>query len=196
MKEHSTVPPETASAHTPPPASVPPSNADNASPTLRPTPSALRPTLLRRAVQCCFALFLAWVGWNFYCFVLWATGKTAVYTPKPPSVEGFLPISELMAARRFFATGQWDFVHPAGLTLFLAIALMRGVVKRHHRHFQFPGALAAKIDNIARKRRGRLRGPRNAKGKAQARARKQRQGRQHPPGAGNMRYGFYSCGSH
>lgn len=124
MKELSPLPPETACAPERPRASVPSSNTVNASPTRRPGIYPLRPTPLRRGIQCCFALFLAWVGWNFYCYVLWATGKSAVYTPKPPSVEGFLPISELMAARRFFATGLWDSVHPAGLTLFLAIALM------------------------------------------------------------------------
>ena len=84
----------------------------------------ITPTLLRRGIQGAFAVFLAWVGYNFYLYVLWATGQSQTFTPKPPSVEGFLPISELMAARRLFETGQWDAVHPAGLTLFLAIALM------------------------------------------------------------------------
>ncbi len=88
------------------------------------TKNRLSPTLLRRCIQSAFAVFLAWVGWNFYLYVQWATGKTPIFTPKPPSVEGFLPISELMAARRLFVTGMWDTVHPAGLTLFLAIALM------------------------------------------------------------------------
>ena len=90
----------------------------------RPFKKLFRPALLRRAIQCGFAIFLAWVGWNFYLYVQWATGRSELYTPKPPSVEGFLPISELMAARRLLVTGLWDAVHPAGLTLFLAIALM------------------------------------------------------------------------
>ena len=84
----------------------------------------ISPTLLRRGIQAAFAVFLTWVAYNFYLYVQWATGKSQTFTPKPPSVEGFLPISELMAARRLFETGQWDAVHPAGLTLFLAIALM------------------------------------------------------------------------
>ena len=104
-------------------------DATTAGPAHTPSPtdkhnSRLGPTLLRRGVQGAFAIFLAWVGWNFYLYVQWATGQSEVFTPKPPSVEGFLPISELMAARRLFATGQWDAVHPAGLTLFLVIALM------------------------------------------------------------------------
>ncbi len=85
---------------------------------------SITPTLLRRGIQAGFAVFLTWVGYNFYLYVQWATGKNQTFTPKPPSVEGFLPISELMAARRLIETGQWDVVHPAGLTLFLAIALM------------------------------------------------------------------------
>ena len=86
--------------------------------------TGISPTRLRRSIQAAFAVFLTWVAYNFYLYVLWATGKSQTFTPKPPSVEGFLPISELMAARRLFETGQWDAVHPAGLTLFLAIALM------------------------------------------------------------------------
>ncbi|NCB23645.1 MAG: 4Fe-4S binding protein, partial [Deltaproteobacteria bacterium] len=85
---------------------------------------SISPPLLRRGIQAGFAVFLTWVGYNFYLYVQWATGKSQTFTPKPPSVEGFLPISELMAARRLIETGQWDVVHPAGLTLFLAIALM------------------------------------------------------------------------
>ena len=102
----------------------------NSSPASSPRIKRHAPTLLRRGIQGVFAIFLAWVGWNFYLYVQWATGKTQTFTPKPPSVEGFLPISELMAARRLFATGMWDVVHPAGLTLFLAIALMALVFRK------------------------------------------------------------------
>lgn len=96
----------------------------------QPHPERLRPLLLRRTVQSAFALFLIWVGYDFYRYVQWATGHSQTFIPKPPSVEGFLPISELMAARRLLVTGMWDAVHPAGLTLFLAIGLMALVFRK------------------------------------------------------------------
>lgn len=105
----------------------------------------LSPAMLRRGVQSAFAIFLAWAGWNFYLYVQWATGKTPVFTPKPPSVEGFLPISELMSARRLFATGMWDAVHPAGLTLFLAIALMALAFRKGFCGYICPVGLASNL---------------------------------------------------
>ena len=39
---------------------------------------------------------------------------------RPAGVEGFLPISALMGFKDFFLTGQYDPVHPAGLTILLA----------------------------------------------------------------------------
>ena len=81
----------------------------------------LTPSRLRLAVQVVFAMFLVWVGVRFVAHVSWALGQTDVWTPKPPAVEGFLPISALMAAKRLLLTGAWDPIHPAGLVIFLAI---------------------------------------------------------------------------
>lgn len=82
------------------------------------------PSNLRLAVQGGFAAFLAFVCVRFVAHVAWALGETEVFTPKPPAVEGFLPISALITAKRLFFTGKWDPVHPAGLTIFLALLLM------------------------------------------------------------------------
>lgn len=81
----------------------------------------LTPTNLRLAVQGGFAMFLAWTCIRFLAHVRWALGQSEIWTPKPPAVEGFLPISALMAAKRLLFTGSWDPIHPAGLTIFLAI---------------------------------------------------------------------------
>ena len=112
-----------------------------------PTPGqySITPTLLRRGIQGAFAVFLTWVGYNFYLYVQWATGQSQTFTPKPPSVEGFLPISELMAARRLFETGHWDAVHPAGLTLFLAIALMALLFRKGFCGYICPVGLASNL---------------------------------------------------
>jgi polyferredoxin len=84
----------------------------------------LTPANLRLAAQGGFALFLAWTGLRFLDHARWALGLTETFAPKPPAVEGFLPISALMAAKRLLFTGAWDPVHPAGLTIFLAICGM------------------------------------------------------------------------
>ena len=75
---------------------------------------------LRTAVQACFALFCIFVGYRFYCFYLWTLDRSETYVNRPPSVEAFLPISALLGLKRLALTGQWDPVHPAGLTIFLA----------------------------------------------------------------------------
>jgi polyferredoxin len=82
------------------------------------------PSNLRLAAQGGFALFLAWTCLRFIAHARWALSLTETYAPKPPAVEGFLPISALMAAKRLLLTGAWDPVHPAGLTIFLAVCGM------------------------------------------------------------------------
>ncbi len=49
---------------------------------------------------------------------------------KPGLVEGFLPISALMSFKRFVLTGVYDYVHPAGLTLFIFILLVSLIFKK------------------------------------------------------------------
>lgn len=46
--------------------------------------------------------------------------RSETYVSRPPSVEAFLPISALLGMKRLVLTGQWDTIHPAGLTIFLA----------------------------------------------------------------------------
>lgn len=84
----------------------------------------LAPNRLRLAVQSAFTLFCLWIGWRFLQFILWTQGRTDTFTPRPPSVEGFLPISAFMALKRLLFTGQWDPVHPAGLVILIAALFM------------------------------------------------------------------------
>lgn len=74
---------------------------------------------LRKGVQAAFLLFCLFIGYRFYSFFLWATAG-ADYTPRPPSVEAFLPIAALMSLKQLLVTGIYDPIHPAGLTIFLA----------------------------------------------------------------------------
>lgn len=89
----------------------------------------MSPARFHRAVQLVFLLFMAWVGWRFFLYARWAMGQSEVFVARPPSVEGFLPISALLAARRLFAGGGWDAVHPAGLCILL-VALASALVLR------------------------------------------------------------------
>lgn len=85
-------------------------------------------TLFRNAWQVAFALFVLYVGWRFYLFVAQfitsTPAQTAVPTPavpRPPAVEGFLPISALMGLKLWITTGIFDPIHPAGLVLLTTI---------------------------------------------------------------------------
>jgi len=80
-------------------------------------------------VQGGFGLFCLYAGYRFYQFYLWGTGARSTYVPRPPSVEGFLPISALVGLKRLILSGQYDMIHPAGLTIFLA-ALCIGLLLR------------------------------------------------------------------
>lgn len=81
-------------------------------------------TRLRVMVQASFALFCLYSGYRFYQFYLWAMGRSDVYVPRPPSVEAFLPIGALVSLKRFLWTGVFDTIHPAGLTIFIAVLLI------------------------------------------------------------------------
>ena len=84
---------------------------------------------LRTLVHGGFGLFCLYAGYRFYQFYLWGIGAKATYVPRPPSVEGFLPISALVGLKRLILSGQYDMIHPAGLTIFLA-ALCIGLLLR------------------------------------------------------------------
>lgn len=84
---------------------------------------------LRTLVQSVFALFCLYAGYRFYLFYLWATDQSSTYVPRPPSVEAFLPIGALVGLKRFILSGNYDMIHPAGLTIFLA-ALCIGLLLR------------------------------------------------------------------
>jgi len=90
----------------------------------------LTPAALRLAVQGGFAAFLAWTCLRFMAHVDWALGLTETFVPKPPAVEGFLPISALIAAKRLLFTGRFDPIHPAGLVIFLALVGMSLLLRK------------------------------------------------------------------
>ncbi|MBU4263040.1 MAG: 4Fe-4S binding protein [Proteobacteria bacterium] len=79
--------------------------------------------LMRRLVHGAFLLFCLFIGFRFYQFYQWAVAG-GNYTPRPPSVEAFLPIGALVSLKQFLLTGQYDPLHPAGLTIFTAALVL------------------------------------------------------------------------
>ena len=83
---------------------------------------------IRLLTQVAFLLLNLWIGARFYVWVRhFETGGATVYVPRPPGVEGWLPIASLMNLKIFLLTGQVPEVHPAGLFLlaaFLTISIV------------------------------------------------------------------------
>ncbi len=86
--------------------------------------------LFRRLIQISFAVFCSYVGLQFYQFFRWIIGQTSIYVPRPPSIEAFLPIGALVSLKHLFLTGQYDTIHPAGLTIFLTILLSALILRK------------------------------------------------------------------
>ncbi len=86
---------------------------------------------LRGAVQLAFVLLLLWIGIEFHLFMRWGiSGGEEPFVPRPPGVEGFLPISGLISLKYFFQTGIINAVHPSGLFILAAIALASVALKK------------------------------------------------------------------
>ena len=76
---------------------------------------------VRRIVQFSFLLLNLWIGARFYFFVrFYETGGQSVWVPRPPGIEGWLPIAALMNLKYLLLTGTVPEVHAAGLFLFIA----------------------------------------------------------------------------
>ncbi len=87
--------------------------------------------LLRRGIPCGFLLLNLWIGARFYLFVrYWETGGQSIDVPRPPGVEGWLPITGLMNLKYVLATGAWPEVHAAGFALFVAFLAISLVFRK------------------------------------------------------------------
>lgn len=80
-----------------------------------------RSQLMRRSFQAAFLLLNLWIGVRFYLFVRhFESGGVALFVPRPPGVEGWLPIAGLMNLKYLLVTGTVPEVHPAAMFLLLA----------------------------------------------------------------------------
>ncbi len=82
-------------------------------------------------MQLTFALLCLWIGIEFYLFVQWGLSEgAAAFVSRPPGVEGFLPISALISLKYWLGTSVVNTIHPSGLFIFLAIAILSIVLKK------------------------------------------------------------------
>ena len=82
---------------------------------------------LRRGYQAAFLLLNVWLGGIFYLWVRSLESGSAVSSPPPAGVEGWLPIAGLMNLKYLLLTGHAPAIHPAAMFLlitFLAIAFL------------------------------------------------------------------------
>ncbi|ACX52984.1 iron-sulfur cluster-binding protein [Ammonifex degensii KC4] len=85
----------------------------------------------RNIFRVLFGFYLLYLGWRFYLFVRYfETGGAMPLVDRPPAVEGFLPIGALMALRYWLATGLYDPIHPAALSIFLVVLLVSLLFKK------------------------------------------------------------------
>ncbi len=75
---------------------------------------------LRGMVQAAYVLFFVLAGIEFHYFYRQVVSGGPITAHRPPAVEGFLPLSALMGLKRLLLTGNYDEVHPAGLTILIA----------------------------------------------------------------------------
>ncbi|WP_415713134.1 4Fe-4S binding protein [Maridesulfovibrio sp.] len=90
----------------------------------------ISPKLVRDSIQFAMTLFCIWVGYRFYLFYQWMIGNSDIAVSKPGAVEGFLPISALLSLKQLFSKGVFDEIHPAGLTIFIAVLVMSLIVRK------------------------------------------------------------------
>ncbi|MCT8137703.1 4Fe-4S binding protein [Anaerobacillus sp. CMMVII] len=109
--------------------------------------------LARNATQILFSLFLLYIGYRFYQFYLhFATFGLEPFVERPAAVEGFLPISALVALKVWLSTGHFDTIHPAGLVLFTFFVGSGIIFKRIFCSWMCPiGTISEFVGNIGKK---------------------------------------------
>lgn len=108
---------------------------------------------VRQAVQLGFLLFILYVGIQFLRFYLHFSSFGAMpYVERPSAVEGFLPISALVAFKVWVTTGEFDIIHPAGLLLFTFIISSGFLFRRFFCSWMCPvGTVSEWVGSIGKK---------------------------------------------
>jgi len=114
----------------------------------------------RWVVQGLYAAFLLVAGLEFARFVSQAISEGPITAQRPPVVEAFLPISALLALKRFLLTRYWDEIHPAGLTVLVAAILSALLARKAFCAWVCPvGAISRGLEWLATRTLWRRRWP-------------------------------------
>lgn len=94
-----------------------------------------------------------WIGVQFYLFVRYCqNGGHGTEIPRPPGVEGWLPIGSLVSLRSLFDTGQVNSVHPAGLVILGTIIITAFIFKKGFCSWVCPiGFISEMLGNVSDK---------------------------------------------
>ncbi len=114
-----------------------------------------RPAFWRALLQWGFLLWTVFLGVQFALFVDSIESGGALY-PRPPGVEGFLPIGALVSLRYWLASGQVHPVHPAALVLFLTFVGMSLLARKSFCAWLCPvGTLSEAVADLGKRLFGR-----------------------------------------
>jgi Fe-S-cluster-containing hydrogenase component 2 len=107
----------------------------------------------RSCVQYAFAILCIWIGVEFSFFMAWGeSGGQGAFFPRPPGVEGFLPISALISFSYWLQSGIINTIHPSGLFILVAIIGVSLVVKKAFCSWLCPiGTLSESLWMLGRK---------------------------------------------
>lgn len=85
---------------------------------------------IRLICQSLFMMFCLYTGWKFYMFYLFALDNSRTIVARPPAVEAFLPLGALVSLKRLLAGAEFDTIHPAGLTIFIAALIIAFLARK------------------------------------------------------------------
>lgn len=86
---------------------------------------------LRILIQCCFLVFMLWLGFRFYLFVSHVQSSgSAAFVERPPGIEGFLPISGLLGLSAWIKGAGLNTIHPAAVVLLVTIIALSLLLRR------------------------------------------------------------------
>jgi polyferredoxin len=101
----------------------------------------------RRIVQLIFFTSSIYLGLMFVRFL--SQLKSGHFDAvKPGGVEAFLPISALAALKRLVVTGNYDWVHPAGLSLFIIFIIISFLFRRSFCGYVCPVGFVSEIVSV------------------------------------------------
>jgi len=111
----------------------------------------------RRALQLMFLALDVWIAAEFYLFVrFYETGGRTVWVPRPPGVEGWLPIASLMNLKVLLSTGRAPVLHPAGMFLLFSFLAMSWIFRKSFCGWLCPvGTLSEYLWRLGRQAFGR-----------------------------------------